>query len=281
MNNQDVSANDPAAPPDNLDIVVAKSNTAAANADVTVANDETLVVVNLKAKLRPEDQGELEDAFLEYCQSADLPIEIIGGGSLVDDNGESIESVIEMALIEVDKFANGIDHLIDHIIAFFEATLAPKGSSLTIYESALEPQSTLGLQMDELEPESDNTKPAPLSEGTQVTYSQRPEDDLVDLEQTEAVEGRTVYFGQQEGLALYLNGRDLPKKIYQKYHVRQVYDKCEALLKGVGMVNSYWQGYAQTALYMYGDSYSEMVKRIEPVVSRHPLCQKSKIVQIA
>ena len=308
MNDQDASENDPAALLDNLEIVMAKSNPAAANADAAGAHEETLVVVNLKAKLRPEDQGELEDAFLEYCQSSDLPIEIIGGGSLVDDNGESIESVIEMVLIEVDKFADGIDHLIDHIIAFFEATLAPKGSSLTIYESALQPQSTLALQIDALEHKgaettikadetkadenkadenkadenkADENKPAPLSEVTQVTHSPSPEVNSADLEQAEAVEGRTVYFGHQEGLALYLNGRDLPQKIYQKYHIRQVFDKCEALLKGVGMVNSYWQGYAQTALYMYGDSYSEMVKRIEPVVSRHPLCQKSKIVQIA
>lgn len=275
MNNEDAIVNDPAAMLDNLEIVVPKQNTATANADSLVANDETLVVVNLKAKLRPEDQGELEDAFLEYCQASELPIEIVGGGSLLDDNGESIESVIEMALIEVDKFADGIDHLIDHIIAFFEATLAPKGSSLTLYES------TLDLQIDELEPESDNTNPTQLSADTRVTNSQNTGNDAADLEPADVVAGRTVYFGQQEGLALYLNGRDLPQKIYQKYHVRQVFDKCEALLKGVGMVNSYWQGYAQTALYMYGDSYSEMVKRIEPVVSRHPLCQKSRIVQIA
>ena len=247
--------------------------------DVTDINEGVLVVVTLNAKLRPDDQGELEDAFLEYCQESDLPIEIIGGGSLVDDQGESIESVIEMSLTEVDRFAHGIDYLIDHIIGFFEATLAPKGSRLTVYESA-------EINLDEIEASEPNTiesEAIELSTETsmQANHSPDTEDEMAVSELAEEPLGRTIYFGHQEGLALYLNGKDLPQKIYQKYHVRQVFDKCDALLKGVGMVNSYWQGYAQTALYMYGDSYSEMVKRIEPVLSRHPLCQKSRLVQIA
>ncbi|MDO5768796.1 MAG: hypothetical protein Q4P13_04770 [Psychrobacter sp.] len=247
--------------------------------DVTDINEGVLVVVTLNAKLRPDDQGELEDAFLEYCQESDLPIEIIGGGSLVDDQGESIESVIEMSLTEVDRFAHGIDYLIDHIIGFFEATLAPKGSRLTVYESA-------EINLEEIEASEPNTiesEAIELSAETNLQSNHSPdtEDEMAVSELAEEPLGRTIYFGHQEGLALYLNGTDLPQKIYQKYHVRQVFDKCDALLKGVGMVNSYWQGYAQTALYMYGDSYSEMVKRIEPVLSRHPLCQKSRLVQIA
>lgn len=243
-------------------------------------NVDALVVVTLNAKLRPDDQGELEDAFLAYCQESELPIEIIGGGSLVDEHGESIESIIEMSLTEAVRFADGIDHLIEHIIGFFEATLAPKGSRLTVYESALGFESsefeTGGLETSEIQSDDLSVEPQ-----MQANLSQGIEDETGDAELAEGTLGRTIYFGQQEGLAIYLNGKDLPQKVYQKYHVRQVFDKCDALLKGVGMVNSYWQGYAQTALYMYGDSYSEMVKRIEPVVSRHPLCQKSRLVQIA
>lgn len=240
MTNEDASVNDPAAMLDNLEIVMPKQDTA--NTDTAMANDETLVVVNLKAKLRPEDQGELEDAFLDVCEQLNLQADIVGGGSLLDDNGESFESVIEIALAECN------DTIIDHIIGFFESTLAPKGSSLTIYESA-------------------NS----FAENTAIDNDAEPAINA----------GRKIHFGHQEGLGLYLNGKDLAPKIYQKYDIRHVFDKCNSLLKGVGMVNSYWQGYSETALYMYGDSYEQMVKRIEPFVSTYPLCNKSKMVKIA
>ena len=252
MNNKDASVNDPAAMLDNLEIVVPKLNTATAQADAIVANDETLVVVNLKAKLRPEDQGELEDAFLDVCEQLNLQADIVGGGSLLDDNGESFESVIEIALAECN------DTIIDHIIGFFESTLAPKGSSLTIYE------------------------PSASSIDSAIIQDTAVEDTALDSEAEPAINaGRKIHFGHQEGLGLYLNGKDLAPKIYQKYDIRHVFDKCNSLLKGVGMVNSYWQGYSETALYMYGDSYEQMVKRIEPFVSTYPLCNKSKMVKIA
>ncbi|CAM4012101.1 hypothetical protein PSAR109036_04400 [Psychrobacter arenosus] len=252
MNNKDASVNDPAAMLDNLEIVVPKSNTATAQTDAIVANDETLVVVNLKAKLRPEDQGELEDAFLDVCEQLNLQADIVGGGSLLDDNGESFESVIEIALAECN------DTIIDHIIGFFESTLAPKGSSLTIYE------------------------PSASSIDNAIIQDTAVENTALDSEAEPAINaGRKIHFGHQEGLGLYLNGKDLAPKIYQKYDIRHVFDKCNSLLKGVGMVNSYWQGYSETALYMYGDSYEQMVKRIEPFVSTYPLCNKSKMVKIA
>lgn len=252
MNNKDASVNDPAAMLDNLEIVVPKQNTATAQADAIVANDETLVVVNLKAKLRPEDQGELEDAFLDVCEQLNLQADIVGGGSLLDDNGESFESVIEIALAECN------DNIIDHIIGFFESTLAPKGSSLTIYE------------------------PSTSSIDSAIIQDTAVEDTALNSEAEPAINaGRKIHFGHQEGLGLYLNGKDLAPKIYQKYDIRHVFDKCNSLLKGVGMVNSYWQGYSETALYMYGDSYEQMVKRIEPFVSTYPLCNKSKMVKIA
>lgn len=252
MNNKDASVNDPAAMLDNLEIVVPKLNTATAQADAIVANDETLVVVNLKAKLRPEDQGELEDAFLDVCEQLNLQADIVGGGSLLDDNGESFESVIEIALAECN------DNIIDHIIGFFESTLAPKGSSLTIYE------------------------PSASSIDSATIQDTAVENTALDNEAEPGINaGRKIHFGHQEGLGLYLNGKDLAPKIYQKYDIRHVFDKCNSLLKGVGMVNSYWQGYSETALYMYGDSYEQMVKRIEPFVSTYPLCNKSKMVKIA
>lgn len=218
---------------------------------------ETFVVVELNAKLRPEDQGELEDAFLDVCDQLDIPAQIIGGGGLVDTNGEVIESVIEIVLSQCN------DLMIEQIIGFFEASLAPKGSRLTLYD-----------QVSVITDESASTAEISESGGD----STEDHDLITD---TDVDEGRTIHFGHQEGLALYLNGKDLPKKIYQKYPVRQVFDKCNSLLKGVGMVNSYWEGNTETALYMYGENYEQMVKRLEPLISTHPLCQKSRLIQIA
>ena len=221
---------------------------------------ETIVVVRLNAKLRPEDQGELEDAFLEVTQELNINAEITGGGSLLDDNGESIESVIEMAVAECD------DSVIDNIIGFFEATLAPKGSSLIVFD-----------QIDKAEATGiDDTNLGDLAD-TQSNQSEAYENLISEVEEV----GREIPFGHQDGLALYLNGKDLPMKTYKKYNIKHVFDKCNSLLKGIGMVNSYWEGNSETALYMYGNSYEQMVKRIEPFVSTYPLCAKSRMMKIA
>lgn len=44
---------------------------------------------------------------------------------------------------------------------------------------------------------------------------------------------------------------------------------------------SYWEGPIYTALYFYGISFAEMKKKIEPFIATYPLCQKSRIEQIA
>ncbi|WP_131667813.1 hypothetical protein [Psychrobacter pygoscelis] len=225
---------------------------------------ETIALVHLNAKLRPEDQGELEDAFLEVAQELNINAEIIGGGSLVDDNGESVESVIEIALAECND--GNIDYLTDHIIAFFEATLAPKGSSLFVFDQVGKADAA----------GKDDAHQGDLAD----IQSNPPQADENLISEVEKV-GRQIPFGHQEGLALYLNGRDLPMKTYKKYNIKHVFDKCNSLLKGIGMVNSYWEGNSETALYMYGNSYEQMVKRIEPFVSTYPLCAKSRMVKIA
>lgn len=53
-------------------------------------------------------------------------MDILGGGTLIEDNSEAIECDIEVALNEYS------DSLIDKIVGFFEATLAPIGSRLMV-----------------------------------------------------------------------------------------------------------------------------------------------------
>ena len=189
-------------------------------------NTEILVIVNLKAKLRPIDRGVIEDAFLDFFERLKIETDITGGGTLVEENGEMIECDIEIDLNRYDE------KVYQKIIEFFESTLAPKGSSITV----------------------------------------------------EANDGKVlkkVYFGNHEGLALYMNNTDLPDQYYEDYDINYVYNECNRRIKGIGNVYSHWNGNDETAIYMYGDSYKEMLKLIEPFLNEYPLCEKARIVQTA
>jgi hypothetical protein len=68
--------------------------------------------------------------------------------------------------------------------------------------------------------------------------------------------GQEIPFGTLEGLAVYLNGTDLPASTYQECDVNFVYSEFDRLLEGIGSVHSYWEGPTETALYMYGESFT-------------------------
>ncbi|WP_025426939.1 hypothetical protein [Ensifer sp. NM-2] len=92
---------------------------------------------------------------------------------------------------------------------------------------------------------------------------------------------RTLDFGKHEGLALYINGTDLPSDVYANSDINFVFQECDRLLKGVAFVNSHWEGPSETALYMYGKDFQDMHRRLQPLLESYPLCQKSRLVQIA
>jgi hypothetical protein len=87
--------------------------------------------------------------------------------------------------------------------------------------------------------------------------------------------------GKAEGLAVYLNGTDLPAETYRTCDSNFVHSEFDRLLAGEGRVLSYWQGPTETALYMYGGSFSEMRKRLNSFIATYPLCQQCRIAQIA
>jgi hypothetical protein len=108
------------------------------------------------------------------------------------------------------------------------------------------------------------------------------------LELRGAPKGSTLHLGTKEiplgvteGLALYLNGSDLPSEVYENSDVNFVYEELDRLTEGVGMVFSYWEGPTETALYLYGSSFQALESKIQPLISTYPLCQKCRIVQIA
>jgi hypothetical protein len=94
-------------------------------------------------------------------------------------------------------------------------------------------------------------------------------------------EDREIPFGQAEGLAVYLNGTDLPEQVYQECDSNFVFSELDRLAAGVGRVLSHWQGPTETAFYLYGKSFAEMQRLIQPLLTTYPLCQKHRVVQIA
>jgi hypothetical protein len=182
----------------------------------------SVVVVTLNARLRPDDRADLEDAFDDFMSNNGHGARVVGGGTMMADNGEVAECDIE---IELDDPTAA---MINAVVETFSAMLAPKGSRIHISE-----------------------------------------------------QDRRIDFGSHEGLALYLNGTSLPDEVYKSCDSNHVYDECGRLIEGVGLVSSHWQGPEETALYMYGSSFSAMHERLIPFLETYPLCQHCRVVQIA
>jgi hypothetical protein len=88
-------------------------------------------------------------------------------------------------------------------------------------------------------------------------------------------------FGRAEGLAVYLNGTDLPDETYRSCDVNFVVSECGRLLEGEARVLSHWEGPSETSLYMYGTTFEGMSARLRAFFDSYPLCQKCRVVQVA
>jgi hypothetical protein len=88
-------------------------------------------------------------------------------------------------------------------------------------------------------------------------------------------------FGKNEGLAVYLNGTDLPDDVYQTCDINHVISEFDRVLEGVGSFQSYWEGPTETALYLYGEDAEKMRGLIAPFMADYALCQQARIEQIA
>jgi hypothetical protein len=92
---------------------------------------------------------------------------------------------------------------------------------------------------------------------------------------------RHLEFGTQEGMAVYLNGTDLPDETYRDGDSNFVYEEFNRLLGDEGAILSHWQGETETALYLYGKSFTTMKRLLTPFMDSYPLCAKARVVQIA
>jgi hypothetical protein len=94
-------------------------------------------------------------------------------------------------------------------------------------------------------------------------------------------EGTERAIGSEEGLAVYLNGTDLPDETYRDCDIDFVYSEFNRLLAGQGAVHSHWQGPTETALYIYGTSYDAMHSAIAGFLASYPLCERARVAKIA
>jgi hypothetical protein len=93
--------------------------------------------------------------------------------------------------------------------------------------------------------------------------------------------GQEFPVGKAEGLAVYLNGTDLPDEVYSSCDSHFVFAEFERLLGDSGEVMGTWYGSTEVGFYIYGTSYATMRARLEEFLANYPLCQRCRVVQIA
>ena len=94
-------------------------------------------------------------------------------------------------------------------------------------------------------------------------------------------DGREIPFGKFEGLAVFLNGADLPDKVYEECDFDDVTANFDKLMGEAGSFRGYWHGSQESAIYCYGPSYEAMKAAIEPFLASYPLCEGARVEQIA
>jgi hypothetical protein len=111
---------------------------------------------------------------------------------------------------------------------------------------------------------------------------------IAQLEQAGAPKGsllldgdKQIPFGRAEGLALHLNGVDLPDEVYQQCDFDTVVQEMEKAIAPDGRFLTYWQGGRETSLFFYGSSFESMRAATAAFVASYPLCQRSRVEQVA
>lgn len=94
-------------------------------------------------------------------------------------------------------------------------------------------------------------------------------------------EGREIPFGKLEGLAVYINGTDLPDHVYEQCDINVVHEEFSRLLGSAGTIHSHLRGPRETVLNMYGRSFAEMQHLLSGFMATYPLCQNARVVRIA
>ena len=94
-------------------------------------------------------------------------------------------------------------------------------------------------------------------------------------------DGQELPIGIIEGLAVYINGTDLPERVYQECDINVVHDEFLRLLGDRGTIHSHFRGPTETVLNLYGNSVAEMQQLLSGFMASYPLCQRARVVRIA
>ena len=65
-----------------------------------------------------------------------------------------------------------------------------------------------------------------------------------------------INIGKNEGLGIYLDGKNLQPKVYEENDINLVIEKLKELLDDQSEIIRYWEGNEETALYFYGESFN-------------------------
>lgn len=97
------------------------------------------------------------------------------------------------------------------------------------------------------------------------------------------IEGKEekISFGKKEGLAIYLDGVNLPENVYKECDSNYVVSEIFRLTGCNDDIIRFWEGDTETAIYFYGESFDNMKRDIFEFVNTYPLCKGARIVQIA
>jgi hypothetical protein len=94
-------------------------------------------------------------------------------------------------------------------------------------------------------------------------------------------EKKEVPFGNLEGLAIYLNGTDLPDDVYKHCDINYVWEEIDRLIGEKASIQGHWQGATETALYLYGPSATMMRSAIVDFAQSYPLFERARYEIVA
>ncbi|MGS2727954.1 hypothetical protein ACU8DI_15215 [Psychroserpens sp. BH13MA-6] len=104
-----------------------------------------------------------------------------------------------------------------------------------------------------------------------------PKGSKLRIEKTEQI----IEFGKKEGLAIYIDGVNLDKEVYEKCDSNFVVSEIKKLINDNSDIVRFWQGNTETGIYFYSDSFEKMNESITEFVNEYPLCKNARIKKIA
>lgn len=99
--------------------------------------------------------------------------------------------------------------------------------------------------------------------GSQIIYGEYPND-------------KKIPFGKNEGVALILDGVNLPQEIYDKYGLDELLDALKPVIDNGDCEFHACNSLDETTeVYLYGPSANQILEAIAPIQATFPLCQNS------